>query len=139
MNQRRSRESNLWQWLQAGAPLGAFMVRIENSIDRGTPDVFGVCGKAFCCELKSVGRRPDGTVWPELKTEQAMFLRSWARCGGNSWVLIQVGVGRVAKKYLIPGMKSNELTAVLPESRLENLSVISSKDDATWIIERMGS
>ena len=139
----RARESNLWNWLRDGAPDDCFMERIENSIAVGTPDVFGVWrGVAFCAELKSVGRRPTGDVWCEVKTDQAMFLRAWRRAGGLSWVLVQVGVMHAARRYLVDGVLSDQLLEPLPELALRSLSMQSHMVDhgmqsARWLIERM--
>lgn len=95
----RSRENNLWAWMAKGLPIDCVARRIEDVVNAGTPDVILMWnGMAALVELKSVSLRADGTVWSELKSEQASFLRRWGRAGGNAWVLMQVGS---ARRYLV--------------------------------------
>ncbi len=84
----RARESGLWAWLNIKI-LGLHMHRIENVLERGTPDVEGCFREhAFWCELKSVPRRQfPAPVWCELKAEQARFLGQRVASGGRAWVL----------------------------------------------------
>lgn len=80
----RSRENSLWAWLRDGAGPNTMMERIENSVSRGTPDVFGIDSTSvFVVELK---------VYPKvLEPKQASFLRRWSAAGGRAWVLYKKG------------------------------------------------
>lgn len=135
----RARESGLWAWLRDGAPADCVLERIENSVSRGTPDVVGCAPSSlvFWCELKAVARRPSGDVWCELKPEQASFLRRWAVAGCKTFVLVQVGVGHTARRYLIRAADCLELLKPLPEVLLAGLSICRGKNTPkeiiTWI------
>lgn len=87
----RSRESALWTWLRDGAPADAFLRRIEDRAQSGTPDVIGAWRKgSFMCELKSVAETRDGHVDCELRADQADCLRRFERAGGQAFVLVRV-------------------------------------------------
>jgi hypothetical protein len=126
MSQSRVRESNLWNWLRQAeqhvAPLELFWERIENGIARGTPDIHGVyrC-VAFVCELKAIARTT--TLNCELRNDQALKLRGWWHAGGLSWILVQVGMGRQAVRYLVEGRDAAKLCLPISETYLEDLSV----------------
>ena len=86
---QRSRETSLSKWLMKGARSGAVLERVENSVNTGTPDIFGQWHNAFVCETK---------VYPHTLTgKQASFLRNWWRAGGRAWMLYERG----GVKYLI--------------------------------------
>lgn len=117
----RSRENSLWAWLRPGLPRDSQATRIENCVERGTPDVEL---HAYACqawlELKSVPRREH--VFCELSPDQARWLKRRSELGGVARVLVQVGVGHDARRYLIDGLDCYELLKSLSESRLEELS-----------------
>lgn len=119
----------MWNWLRQAEqhvePGRLAWERIENSIARGTPDVHA-CYRcvAFLCELKAVARPASREINCELRNDQALKLRAWWRAGGLSWVLIQVGVGAQAVRYLIPGSESHRLTMPIDETSLENMSAM---------------
>lgn len=102
----KTRENGLWKWLNGGRPPGCLLHRVENSIDVGTPDVIGkfeAAGPAFWIELKvadAVGR--DGLRVPHLIAEQVSFLRRWQAAGTPSSLLVQLGQGNEARRWLIP-------------------------------------
>lgn len=135
----RTREAFLWEWLsKARAVFGdrLHMQRIENLLDSGTPDVHGcVDGIGFVIELKSVPRPPGGRIWCEVKREQAMFLRARRRALGVAYVLIQVGTGASASRYLVPGEDSHMLLEPLLEDELDFLSIIHGGFSAVEVIK----
>jgi hypothetical protein len=107
-----ARESSLWKWLLNGKD--AFtddllhMTRIENLVDEGTPDVEGCLdGDAFWIELKSNARPKRETtrcIEPrDIRPQQEPWLKRRWNAGGNAWMLIQIGEGHNAKRYLVPG------------------------------------
>lgn len=122
----KTRESGLWRWLEkANIVFGPrlHMQRIENSVERGTPDVDAVldaCG--FVIELKSVARpKRGGPIHTKLSADQAMFLLARRRAGGRAYLLIKVDDNR----YLISGEHAGELEKPISETRLVTLSLIA--------------
>lgn len=98
------KESSLWQTVKRELqPFGSVM-RVENMLGAGTPDVAfslqrpsGERGAGWL-ELKQLAKWPsrdDTTVNAHLTLEQAMWLRSWSRTG-IAFVLLQVG-----REYLL--------------------------------------
>ena len=132
----RVRESSLWQWLNDGRPDGCVMRRVEDVLQRGTPDVPLAIyrGRSFVVELKSVPRRPRADVWCELTSDQASFLRLWSRSGGRSFVLVQVGVAAAARRYLVAAGDCHELLRPLPEDRLIALAKIGGYPSAEDVV-----
>ncbi len=138
----RTQESGLWNWLRDGS---ASLVpqlhirRIENLLSKGDPDVEGCMrGSGFVCELKSITARPSKfRLWCEVKTEQARFLVARRRAGGRAWLLVQVGMGTAANRYLIDGCDAYDLTQLIYESELLSMSKCKPKDDARTILLRM--
>lgn len=135
----KARESALWNWL-LGAGDDVFMARVENAVNTGFPDVVS---PRFVCELKSLPRprRPNGRIDTKLTAEQAGFLREWSRHGGSSWLLIQIGFGRAARRYLIPGFYADRF--VEGGETTENMMVMASEcdpsDTASLIVDIMDS
>jgi penicillin-binding protein-related factor A (putative recombinase) len=123
-------ESTLWQWLRgAEKTLGLtchelHWRRVENAVGFGDPDVEGCYqGASFVVELKTVPRQKE--IHCELATHQAQWLRSRARAGGAAFVLVQVGVGAMALRYLISAANCIELLSPISEERLMMLALIS--------------
>lgn len=136
MSTSRSRESSLWEWLSRAAPTGSMLKRVEDILDRGTPDVFMIYdGQVAVVELKSVQRAP--TIYTELRAEQASVLRRWWRAGGRAYVLVQVGVARDAKRYLVAAERCDDLLQRVPESRLAELSDLDPSPSADKVIKHV--
>ena len=137
MSSQRARESSLWNWLNDHKPAGCVMRRVEDVLQRGTPDVpLGIYkGQTFVLELKSVPRRPRADVWCELTSDQASFLRLWWRSGGRSFVLVQVGMAAAARRYLVAAECCHELLRPLSEARLDALARIGGSPTAEEVIE----
>lgn len=131
----RARESALWAWLRVvkPRPTPLHWHRIEDILNRGTPDVEGCyVSIGFDVELKSVQKRRDGTVWCELRPEQAMYLRARRRAGGRAFVLIQVGPN---ERYLVDGMDSDKLLLPIALLELGLLSKIRSDANQEEILD----
>lgn len=134
----------MWGWLRDGTkslrPL-LDMSRVENTVDEGTPDVEGCLeGEQFWCELKALARpvKPSTRIDLEVDTEQVRWHRRRSKAGGRTWFLIQVGSGRSASRYLIPGYRSMKLAEKRSEAELESLAVIIPGANARNILKMMG-
>lgn len=101
--------------------------RIENEVAAGGPDVDGcIEGALFKMELKSCERpvRESTPIRPTLRPKQIEWHADRAAAGSRfHWVLIQVGDGKQAKLYLIPGKFFTKVDLHCPESDLELISV----------------
>lgn len=116
-----ARESALWGRLkravksfqETGANSPLHIARIDNSAGAGQPDVEGCFdGRQFWIELKSVMRpaREQTNLHPRSRESQDVWHKDRTLAGGRShWVLIQVGEGKKAALYLIPGRHYSEL------------------------------
>lgn len=139
-------ETRLWEWLK-GAEASFLdrelhMERIENLVGVGNADVSGCLSERyFDIELKTADRparkstvilnprneyvRPAQKVW---------HMRRWL-AGGNNFVLLQVGSGTDAWRYLLPGLYIRDIEGKT-EGELFAMSVCGSLDSPTEIVER---
>ena len=131
-------EYNLWRWLRQTNTLGQdlHMMRIENAIERGTPDVYGCyMGWHFWLELK-VADRPVRSKTPVRIQYRAgqedWHIRHRAACG-NSYVLLQVERSR----FLIPSAFAFD--APVPLDALAERSLVSIHAKADTIIREVCS
>lgn len=127
-----ARETSLWRWLsKARGKLqdGLHMNRVENSISSGMPDVEGCLsaagiqgGMQFWIELKSVPRprHPDTKLPIKLRDSQVEWARRRIEAGGRSWILVQVGSGHTAQRYLLYGTDAPALKNGLTEAQVRN-------------------
>lgn len=126
-----AREANLWYWMKENSKLvpGLHLVRIENALSRGTPDVEGHYSRSFWIELKGADRpkRASTPVRFDLKPEQRLWLeRRWS-VGGLAWLYIRVGRDRNVSRYVLapqPAGTLAEVAAGVPEKRLEELALL---------------
>jgi hypothetical protein len=99
-------ESNLWNALRPRlAPFGDLR-RIENSVEKGTPDVLYClrrnplsCGISGLVELKTLDSLPErgGPVRvPKLTDEQVTWAEDWHVAGGRAGLLLRAGNAYVA-------------------------------------------
>ena len=140
------RESSLWKWLKNSVTpltyeLGLEMSRIENDAGMGTPDVEGIFSQQFWIELKRVNRpkRLTTKIKPKFQPHQVPWLERRWKCGGNSWVLLQIGEGHEAARYLIPGYDSRKLKDGLwTEDELKIIAVNHNKCSAIDIVALAG-
>lgn len=135
-------ESNLWKWLKRGCRgqfqlSDLFMERVENSANAGTPDV-DLChtGLTAKIELKTAARpaRECTCVAVKFRPAQIPWHKRYSRAEGSSFILIQVGSGSAAKRYLIRGEKAAAVQLGVPEFTLNRLSVTLSDATAATII-----
>lgn len=112
--------------------------RLENVAGEGAPDVEGVVDGAQCwIELKSCERpkRASTMIRPKTRPSQSIWHAERTAAGGKvHWVLIQVGEGREALLYLIPGSHYDAVTAT--EDDLDMLAVIDPRSDMVSVLLR---
>ncbi len=80
--------------------------RVENLVGSGAPDVEGKLreGSQFWIELKSAARpKRDGPIRFKVRDSQVEWMRRRVAVGGQAWLLLQVGSGRAAERYLVWG------------------------------------
>lgn len=131
-------EKNLWAWLRGGKVsfgLDLHIQRIESNTALGIPDVEG-CLKvwpasvSFWTELKAAARpvRATTQIKHNVTADQVSWHRKRYHAGGVSNLLLQIGSGNEAKKYLV---NSSELLAFQkPITEAEIASI--SKDVTQW-------
>jgi hypothetical protein len=113
----KTRETSLWQWLKKAAPEFAedlCLDRVENAAMSGMADVNGCLrGQEFWIELKTSARpsSPDTRIKPRFQPGQPEWLRKRSRAGSKAYVLLQVGQGGQARRYLLDGVWAKRLAA----------------------------
>ena len=133
-------EKNLWLWLKSGTKHmpKLDLQRVENVCGQGYPDVDGCYdGSSFKLELKSVVRPARVTTPIRVKFQPAQIpwlKRRWA-CGGACFVLLRVGAGRDASRYLIRGCDADRLASGLKEVDIPIISIIPPDSSAVDIIQ----
>ena len=124
------RESKLWAWLKLGGKdfrEQLHLSRVENSAGSGMADVEGCLnGIQFWVELKCESRPsdPDTKIRPRFQPSQGPWHRRRRRSGGRTFVLLQVGTGSSARRYMLPGELIPSMQRGMTEKRLEELSVM---------------
>ena len=124
----RTREKHLWEWLELGGKelqrQGHFieLERVENCVMTGMPDVHCIILERgeFWIELKAVPR--GRAINCELDADQALWHHRHTRCGGRSFVLVQVGTGTALRRYLVPGGRVSALARPIGEMALLGLA-----------------
>ncbi len=142
-----ARESGLWTWLKKARLRLAealHMNRIENSTMSGMPDVEGHLTDAgqFWIELKSKERpaRPSTAIDFVVREGQVEFLTKRWRIGGAAWLLVQVGSGAEACRYLVRGDLSRTVQGRVTETWLrENATLFGTKVAPEHFIRRASS
>ncbi len=129
----KTAEKSLWKWLRkAQAELGdkLDMERVENGVVRGTPDVDGclgglLSGSHFKIELKTADRpaRRTTPVRFRFQVGQSEWLARRWEVGGRAWLLVQVGSGGNARRFLIAGYEAHRVEAGMTEEALLGLGV----------------
>ena len=108
----RKPEQRLWDTFRANAPLGLGLVRIENLLEEGFPDVVAcIEGRVTLVELKCRPVPPARASTPMmgnefgLSTGQVNFLLQWSAWGGRAIIVSRVGKvvyahpGELAREY----------------------------------------
>ncbi len=137
-----TRETSLWRWLAKSRLVYRELLhlsRVENSVAEGTPDVEGCLTAAspFWIELKIAAvLRGDKVRMKHIRPAQVEWLRRRCAVGGLAWILVQVGSGRTALRFLIWGTHADELSeGVVSLERLRHLAVVDSRSRASEIID----
>jgi hypothetical protein len=129
------RETRLWGWLKNASPVLAerlHMTRIENRAGAGCADVEACMdGLQAWIELKTEPRpsSPSSRVKPRFEPTQWPWHRRRLMAGGSTYVLLQVGQGAAAARYLVPGPYLPELESPgMTEARLREVSLCYPTD-----------
>jgi hypothetical protein len=137
-------DGGLWAWLGPKCKMieGLHILRVENSIGSGYPDV-DACfkGRAFKIELKhgETFKKSDAVTVVFQKEQPGWIKKRW-RCGGNVWVLIKLGMGHKMRLYLIRGCDiggisdGEKVVWKTSERYLSDISVITPNADVETII-----
>jgi len=130
----------LWGWLNKTKRIfkkDLHLNRIENSVMMGMADVEGCLkGIQFWIELKCEARPSNPRTKIKLRFEPAQlpWLNRRIEAGGRAFVLIQVGQGASAGRYLIPADFQGALKRGMTEDALKNYAAVDPKATATDII-----
>lgn len=114
------------------------MSRVENAVGSGMADVEGCLDSTqFWIELKCEPRpaRRSTPIKPRFEPSQEPWHRRRRLSGGRTFVLLQVGSGAAARRYLLFGKLIPELEKGMTEQRLEALSVISPSASSREVVE----
>ncbi len=137
----KTQENHLWRWFSKVKPYfreRLHMCRVENLVMSGMPDVEGCLDAIqFWIELKTSARprKTSDTVKVKFRPTQPVWLRRRNLAGGRVFVLLQVGSGRQASRYLIPGQHAPKIVEGLTEDGLGKLSLIERSAKATDIVK----
>lgn len=122
-------ESTLWTWMTKARPVYRHRLhvdRIENLVSSGHSDVSGVLDDgAFFIELKTAAR-PAGKntrIKPKFRPKQVPWLEARWKAGGASSVLLQVGCGTRARRYLIKADPFTSSVRTLAERGLDEFTL----------------
>lgn len=122
----RQKEQKLWDTFKRRCPRHINLLRVENMISAGTPDVHWVCGFCGWVELKSVTRPARATTRlmgnEGLNTDQINWHLAYHKFGGRSWVLVRDSAGEI---YMVSG----EHAATMNEWTASELRAHSAADD----------
>lgn len=136
------RESSLWHWLFRAHELYGrrlHMTRVEDVTSVGRPDVEGCMdSRCFVMELK-VANRPARPTTPirtqsPVKPEQIAWLANRWDAGGNAFILIQVGQGPEARRYLLEAPDAAAVAQGLTEDELRARSLLDPREPASRIV-----
>ena len=126
----KARENRLWDWLKKAKPHfrdKLVMSRVENMLMKGMADVTGgLLGCGFWIELKSAARPTKAGTKVSVKFQpgQSDWLKKWAKSGLPVYLLVQVGSGHKAQRYLISGSFAHRVEAGVPEYQLADLAEV---------------
>lgn len=140
-----SRESSLWGWLNKVKSLyrrELHMCRVENSVMEGMADVEGCLRRTqFWIELKCEPRpaNPSTRIHIRFEEGQLPWLGRRVDAGGRAFVLVQIGQGHAASRYLVPGRIAHALAGGITEVDLRALAVVDPQVSAREIIEAVVS
>lgn len=138
----KTKENRLWQWLREARKVyrdRLVLERIENSLMAGMADVNGSiqdCGDDFWLELKTAAwpSTHGGKIQVKFQPNQPSWLRRRSQIGRNAFVLLQVGSGHKACRYLIDGIYAVQIEKGLTESELTAIALVDPKAKAHEIL-----
>ena len=139
----KTRENRLWGWLAKVKPILKYLLvleRVENSLMKGMADVNGsYCGKSFWLELKCAARPSNALTKVSIKFQhgQPEWHKRRARAGENTFILIQVGSGAKARRYLVHGSWAERLAIGVKEKELEDIALLAGTCSQVEIIKAM--
>lgn len=135
------KEANLWNWLSGARSTfkqQLHMVRVENIVESGYPDVEGFLypNKAFWIELKALEYPSSfvADVKHNVTQEQISWLYNRAAVGGFSWVLFQFGEGSNRLRLMMPGIDVPKLQQKLSLNDLMQQSRVVSNLSPSEVI-----
>lgn len=138
-----ARENNLWAWLKKCKKEfreDLSLDRIENSCMSGMSDVHGSLKRkgSFWVELKcaALPSRPGTKVRTKFQPAQPGWIRKRLASGDRVFILLQVGSGGQAKRFLVDGAWANRIAGVgMTVSDLEEIAIVPPIAFATEVIE----
>lgn len=139
MKSGKVRESRLWAWLSTTKRLfkkQLHLNRIENGVMEGMADTEGCLhGRQFWIELKCEARpsNPGTKIRLRFEPAQLPWLNRRIDAGGRAFVLIQVGRGAAARRYLITADRK-ALEHGMLEAAMKRYAAVDPKATAADII-----
>jgi len=138
----KTQEKNLWAWLRKISTTHDYITlhRIENTLSRSTPDVVAAVGSIMVfIELKTTHRPARSTtpIRPRFQQGQSSFLYYWSLRHDAAFLLLQVGSGVDARRYLLTGRAARAIEAgAVTEAELQTLALIDPKATAEEILRQ---
>lgn len=136
MSRSSTTESTTWTWLKAGGKkfrTRLHMDRVENAVLSGMPDVEGCLdGQQFWIELKCEARpaKATTTIKPKFRPAQIPWHKRRLGTGMTQvFILLQVGSGTDAARYLVHSSNAETVANGLTEVELKAISIV--RYDAT--------
>ncbi len=119
-----TRETGLWRWLKKARPElreDLHIKRTESPVASGIPDAGGKLRHADQSHIElHTGARPrrDGPVRFKVRDTQVEWMRRRIAVGGQAWLLLQVGSGHGAERYLVWGIHAETVQGGVTETTL---------------------
>lgn len=143
----KTRENRLWGWLNKVKPIyktSLHMTRVENSVGEGQPDVEGARDVPWqfeaCCfmiELKCEARPADPSTKIRVKYQRSQpeWHRKRRKTKARIFVLLQIGSGNKARRYLLPSVYLDRTKKGATEAQLESWSLVTPVCSAVEVVE----
>lgn len=129
----RKPEQRLWDSMRRAHGSTIHLERIENAVGTGIPDVLSLDeGWVVFCELKVQEDIPTRASTPllgkkkGLNTDQLNWHLNWTKRGGNSLIIVRIGVASNAKVYAFAGSKADSVNSLTADS------IESAADAVGW-------
>lgn len=135
----RLKEQRLWDRLRNNiSPKAVNLQRIENMVGAGFPDVVAISdGVVTPTELKAIDELPKmiktRLLGPQgLSVEQRNWHTSWAKYGGQSLILLGIGVGSSCRHYAAVGAQADEVNEWALIDWVQHSLVEANSGPAFW-------